>query len=136
MSHRFHDEPSAPGGGAKPRWHAALWIAAVVFCVVSLTATQLIDRYAPGSGEEGKAMEAALEQRFGADKLLRVECSIKDRVGAWRSDRLPATVTVHEWGALSDPAGRSVYTCTLVREDGDWQVEDVVLVVAAPSESP
>ena len=136
MSDRPHDEPSAPSGGAKPRWHAALWIAAVVFCVGSLTATQLIDRYAPGSGQEGKAMENALEQRFGEGKLLRVECSIKDRVGAWRSDKLPATVTVHEWGALSDPAGRSVYTCTLVRQDGDWQVEDVVLVVAAPSESP
>ena len=136
MSAPSSHEPPPPVAPAKPRWHAAIWVAAIVFCVGSLTATQLIDRYAPGNGEEGKAMEAALEQRFGEGKLLRVECSIKDRVAAWRSDELPATVTVHERGALSDPAGRSIYTCTLVRQDGEWQVEDVELVVAAPSESP
>jgi hypothetical protein len=121
---------------AKPHWHAAVWVAAVVFCVVSLTATQLIDRYAPGNGEEGKAMERSLEQRFGHGKILRVECAIVDRVRAWRSDRLPTTVTVHEWGAISDPDGRAVYTCTLVRAGDSWQVEDVHLVVAAPTESP
>jgi len=136
MSARSHDEPSVPSAATKPRWHAALWMAAVVFCVGSLTATQLIDRYAPGSGKESQAMENALERRFGQGKVLRVECSIKDRVSAWRSDKLPATVTVHQWGALSNPAGRAIYTCTLAREDGDWQVEDVVLIVAAPSESP
>lgn len=129
-------EPRSAAAAAKPRWHTALWVAAIVFCVGSLSATQLIDRYAPGGGDEAKAMELVLEQRFGQGKVLRVECAIVDRVKAWRSDKLPATVTVHDWGALSDPAGRAIYTCTLVRRDGDWQVEDVKLVAAAPTESP
>lgn len=136
MTDRPHDEPAPRGAGAKPRWHAVLWVAAVVFCVASLTATQLIDHYAPGNGAEGTAMENAVEQHFGQGRVLRVECAIVDRIKAWRSDRLPATVTVHEWGALSDPAGRAIYTCTLVRTDGAWQVEDVVLIAAAPSQSP
>ena len=127
--------PPAPTRSRR-RWHKALWVAATVFCVASVTATQLIDRFAPGSPQDARAMEAALQAEFGDAEITRIECRIADRVGAWWTGEIPATVTVREWGEPSDPRGKSIYTCTFVLEDGAWRVEDLHTIVTAPSRLP
>jgi hypothetical protein len=128
--------PDATPPPRRSVWRRALWIALAVFCLASITLTQMIDRYAPGNPVEAQAMGDQLEQRFGEGSVLRLEATMKDRVRAIWSDELPATATVHVSGEPADPANQEIYSCLYVRDDGGWRLTDVTLVVGSPSPTP
>lgn len=121
------DRPAASRGHR--RLYRVLWIALAVFSLASILLTQSINRFAPGNADEARAMGAQLEQRFGKGNLVRLEATMRDRVKAVWSDELPATATIYVSGERADPASQVIYSCRFVRDDGDWRLDDLELVV-------
>ncbi len=113
-----------------------MWIGLGLFCLASITLTQMIDHYAPGNPDEAVAMNAQLEQRFGEGKVLRLEATMKDRVAALWSDELPATATIYVTGEPADPSSQAIYSVVYVRDGDDWRLTDVDLVVGATPAAP